>query len=579
MRTTKIATLLLFALLFAADLQAQSTQFKLELHNRGLELLRTLKDPDEYQFGNAFSSAAALDFENLVPPLIAEFKMKPMLIFENAVVNAVHFPDFELAFRSLRPNELTPNHCHLIGDFAEELGGRNGDLDRLLEALEGFLNKMAPEFEADKSLSPEELFAKRIEELRYVYQRGYLEENETSKPLDEFMHGIESPMLRDSLKTQWLESQKFEALSTSQIENTINGFSSSTTAEETLTELLNKLDDESLASESGNKAVRFLILLHAKNKKLSVDHSVFGFPTVLASETGDDKFVSGNGRDRKYRFEFTQRSVEFFFPRFVGVFAEWEVARIAKRANLFDSAPEFMEKHGLSLPPQTFEDAGLSLIVGGGQWIEHPSYDDTLIEGDFQSNLKRILPMRRPKWIINFVRRYGLQNRHIKPGDFPDEDKILKAFEACKADCANIGEQIARCMDNAGQSAASTELLYRMLSTLPKDQRPVTKHELDLLIESIQDANGSELDDLFDKAMKLVLKLDKAGPASAAHFAFAFARKGKQNALDSMLEKIEKAEDKAWMLFQCAMAFPPRSSETDKFWYRPPRAVHTGGVF
>jgi len=554
--------------------QSDSEAIKRELHLRGIKLLKELEKPDQHQVENAFRSAAALDPGELVQAFISEFELKPEVVLGCFVQNVDYFPDLKLAFDSLKNSKLDRNHKTLVAELAYQLGTRDEDLERLLALISDYLqntpldeeaaaNAIAEEPPTEKTQLQETQLNRRTEELWCQFHLGYLE-NHKPQPLAEFTGKVKDPLLRENFKLQWLPKAIRNELPIHELIECTNSFDSTIVAKYSLTKGLNQLTPARLQSEYGNQLVRHLIDVHATKRRRT----------------------RGTSQKLEYSFEFSRYGNEFpgnHFMSMYGLLADSEISDLYHKSKLSEREPDLelnLEFDFLRKPEKFPSD--LSLIIGGGQTIMHRiPFGSAPLKGSFSHHVKA-MPSKRgqPKWIIEFVLRFGWANRQIKPGEFPEESEILGAFKECNLDDADVANLLANNLDismSPTPTPAAEELLFRMMKMLPEILQITTSHEIYLLADRIDKAPDSNLEYLFEQSFPLNARNKDDQSMYASQIAFAFAKRGQEKAVHEFLDVIPIMEEEAFACFQCSLAFPPRAEPDKRIWHSTAR--HTGGQF
>ena len=142
------AVIVLVTIAMTSTTCAQSKQFKAELYNRGLELLRTQKSPDTFQLINAFESAVSVDSKTLLDPLLKEFRFKSHTLLD-LFVDHVDLVAPAQMLSYLRTLNLDWDDSDAVADLAFKFGTQQTDLNQVIESLGDFFIKICLLYTSD----------------------------------------------------------------------------------------------------------------------------------------------------------------------------------------------------------------------------------------------------------------------------------------------------------------------------------------------------------------------------------------------------------------------------------------------
>ena len=538
------AVIVLVTIAMTSTTCAQSKQFKAELYNRGLELLRTQKSPDTFQLINAFESAVSVDSKTLLDPLLKEFRFKSHTLLD-LFVDHVDLVAPAQMLSYLRTLNLDWDDNDTVADLAFKFGTQQTDLDQLIESLGDFFIKIE---DVDDAPIPDDiallkLRKSRIEELRYIYNLGSISSNAPLEPVEFFQQGISNPILKKHLHAAWLARIAPQIMSLEEINATIEKMDPQHLAPGALSSVLLDMDKEQLATDKVRVMVGVLIKSH------------------LADQTGDTK---------EYEFDIGFTSELDSIKNFSAQPTKGDILKIVKKSEFgTEDINRIATKDGRVeefVAATTPTNRGASPFTASGK-----------IETDFENKLAEIPPEQQPEWIVNFVLQFGWRNRRFDLANFPDEDKILKAFELRLGDDPAIAKTISKCQGSfTPPTDASKLLLNKLMKLLPEEEQLITKFDIDSLSNRILKSGEPEFELLLKEALSMMNRPERSKEKLAAKFAFEFSMAGSRPTVVKLLEHIEDPEEKTWAYFQCAIAFPPRTARTEPMRYSK-RIV--GGVF
>ena len=538
------AVIVLVTVAMTSTTCAQSKQFKAELYNRGLELLRTQKSPDTFQLINAFESAVSVDSKTLLDPLLKEFRFKSHTLLD-LFVDHVDLVAPAQMLSYLRTLNLDWDDSDAVADLAFKFGTQQTDLNQVIESLGDFFIKIEDvDAPVPDNIALLKLRKSRIEELRYIYNLGSISSNAPLKPVEFFQQGISSPILKKHLHAAWLARIAPQIMSLEEINASIDKMDPQHLAPGALSNVLLGMNKEQLATDKVRLMVGVLIKSH------------------LADQTGDTK---------EYEFDFESSQTLYSIRDFSAQPTKGDILKLVKKsefeaedisriATKGDRVAEFFA----STPAPTND--GVSPFTASGK-----------IETDFENKLAEIPWEQQPEWIVNFVLQFGWRNRRFDLANFPDEDKILKAFELRLGDDPAIAKTISKCQGSfTPPTDASKILLNKLMKLLPEEEQLITKFDIDSLSNRILKSGEPEFELLLKEALSMMNRPERSKEKLAAKFAFEFSMAGSRSTVVKLLEHIEDPEEKTWAYFQCAIAFPPRTARTEPMRYSK-RIV--GGVF
>ena len=538
------AVIVLVTVAMTSTTCAQSKQFKAELYNRGLELLRTQKSPDTFQLINAFESAVSVDSKTLLDPLLKEFRFKSHTLLDLFVDHLdLVAPAQMLSY--LRTLNLDWDDSDAVADLAFKFGTQQTDLNQVIESLGDFFIKIE---DVDDAPVPDDiallkLRKSRIEELRYIYNLGSISSNAPRKPVEFFQQGISSPILKKHLHAAWLARIAPQIMSLEEINASIDKMDPQHLAPGALSSVLLDMDKEQLATDKMRVMVGVLIKSH------------------LADQTGDT---------REYEFDFESSQTLYSIRDFSAQPTKGDILKLVKKSEFeAEDISRIATKDGRVaefFAATTPTNRGASPFTASGK-----------IETDFENKLAEIPWEQQPEWIVNFVLQFGWRNRRFDLANFPDEDKILKAFELRLGDDPAIAKTISKCQGSfTPPTDASKILLNKLMKLLPEEEQLITKFDIDSLSNRILKSGEPEFELLLKEALSMMNRPERSKEKLAAKFAFEFSMAGSRSTVVKLLEHIEDPEEKTWAYFQCAIAFPPRTTRTEPMRYSK-RIV--GGVF
>ena len=154
---------------------------------------------------------------------------------------------------------------------------------------------------------------------------------------------------------------------------------------------------------------------------------------------------------------------------------------------------------------------------------------------------------------------------------------MMNAFESLGDEPQSKKKELLKCLSSfTPPTEASKRLLIKLFHTLPTKIGEPAPFQIDQLCEEICQSDPQQRAALFVQAMRLIDSLKNPDDGIPSKIAFAFAVTGDQESVNAMLNRIESVDDKIWTLFQCALAFPPRSSKLLSPRFSP---RNSGGLF
>lgn len=609
-----VATALAF-LFFVHIGFAQDKHFKKELFDRGLEKLRQLKTHHRLDLSNAFEAACSIDSEKLADDFVSEFKISRSDAFLLAVDYAESLPDSKLFLRYLPKENFVNQHRDAFAETAFILGTRNEDFATLINACRSFLvtRDIEDDISGEKEkLSDEVIRKRRTEFLRFQYNLGRLQNEENLEPLENALQGINGQLAKKYLRAAWLVNIGTKVLSGAEQLEAVNKFESQDFAVRVLYDLLMKSNRDQLQSMVGDSMVskmvelyldpgrnpeeteNFLVELEEKYTHRDFFRRLFQSPSpkqiielakhtrsynneldileliTFVTEKNKDQpetvsnlgkslmescLTSGNLDDAKtiakrLTLELSSRSV-FDYSIQQG---DLETAKQIVKSNLDDKSVRNMTVLA-------------SVLLSKGRDAEATDYVQRL-ENDFRQRLEKQPVDKRAKWIVEFVMTCGWSSRSIQIDRLPLEDAILKEFEPF-VETPAINESISRCIGSfTPPTLASKKLLLKMMKMLPESKQITTSFEENNLIDKILAEPKTDFAKLREQALKLTNRSESMYKnVRASRFAYSFAFAGDMEGVNKLIDQVSIAENQAWVLFQCARAYPPRRVPIDKRHY------------
>ena len=597
----------------------QAESFKEELYDRGMALLANQERPySPVLVESAFQTTAALYPEELLLPLVKKYKLDSEDAVRFALSVAPYSSEREYFCRFLPQINWGTDDDLLWLRSAYRLGNQNVELQSLMKDLFGVQDGVGREQQDGLGLRLDSSDS-RVSVFCFAYHLGQLSGSPPAKPLSLFQRHVTDDRLKTILHAKFLATVGPQVFPLPELVQNAQENLPHFLQSRVLWQVLKSIDADALSSNTTHEFIQAFLEIYFANidqlpgRAMEDCESVLDdlpyrlteiFPKVSPDELlrllckaewiqsasemldvilrfkSDEKAQSEKwfkqwigvilgrsleGGDLRYAEEISQRfSIPLPFPA---------VISYAVQNDDFGPA-EAIAKSNRGTEPHQFILAAVLLEMNKPHQAK-PWLDE--LEQSFTKRLNNQTPEKRLNWIANQIMIMGWQGATPYSDRLPLEPAITRAFESLVDDPHSKKKELLNCLGSfTPPTKASRQLLMKLFNALPATSGEPVPFEIDQLCAEISQADPQQQSKLFSDAIRLIDSLKKPDDELVSRLAFAFAVAGDQESVNAMLERIEKVEDEIWVLFQCAQAFPPRSSQLTSPRFSP---RSSGGFF
>ena len=597
----------------------QTESFKRELYDRGMTLLAAQKPPvSVLVLEKAFQAAASIDPENLLTPLVERYRLATEDAIEFDLSVAPYSTDRDFICRFLPQVEWDTDDGFLWMRSAYRLGAQNVELKSLLEELFDSRRDLEHD-EPTAETSRHVLSDPRVSLFCFSFHLGQLSRSNVEKPLSFFQRHVSDDRLRFILRARYLATVASSVFTLSELVNQTQEHLPKSLQSRVLWQRLQSLDADVLKANAGHEFIQnyletyFDAIDQRPDKTLEEYASVleelsFRFDKLFPQTTPGDivellhkagwiqsesemldvilRFKPGTEADTK---KWCYRWVTAVLERCLEVGDRQQAEEIAQKYAMplpFSGAISYAIKNGdFSLAEEIAKSEQGSRkqreILAAVLLAENKPNQArpwlVELEASFHKKLNEQPPEKRLHWLVNQVMIMGWQTANPYSSQLPLERAMMDAFESLGDEPQSKKKELLKCLSSfTPPTEASKRLLIKLFHTIPTKIGEPAPFQIDQLCEEICQSDPRQRAALFVQAMRLIDSLKNPDDGILSKIAFAFAVTGDQESINAMLNRIESVDDKIWTLFQCALAFPPRSSKLLSPRFSP---RNSGGLF
>ena len=591
--------------------QSEGLTFKLKLHERGIQLLKSQTKLDSGLLDSAIESAIHVDANHLLKPIEKQFKVSKRDMY-------FHCLDHPLAFENLVPllasleQECDSEQFPSLPFLAYQIGLRKQSLARLVSIAETNLRRFHDDEANHSNLV--------LDEIRFAYSLGDLHRKDSSASLETVADDVEPHHFKDVLKSEWLLKNEKE-MKLERLDRAIGETKFEMCREVLLTHYLPIVDDKSLRTESGRRLVRELIQLFLRfeqKEDREIRRLLWKYNSDPGLESVGLKLLQLSRVTRSELVKLVRRSQTFSSDKqLIDFVVESSTKKAVQKKGFRKKWIESLMAHDLSvdqlekaqaiagtfklalpkwalqefairnsrldlIDPLLSENERELLVLRHSQLFAEDEFQKVVEKrrSQFHAELDSLPQGKKLSWLTEYVWVKAKSSNKEGNDALILEKEIWEAFEDLKR-TPGAGRIIAGTYDIfLGTGECNRKILDNMMRSLPIAQQEVTKYNVKNLVRKIsQTKNVQRQRDVLATALELI-EFSKGRNINtvdiASELAFAFAKIGHKQGVNEILKGMKDGERKAWVCFECAKVFPPNQYNYGRVGFSP---YLPGGVF